>query len=50
MIKPLLNQQQVLLSFVLKVVDLWLGGEFEVEYVRKSNRINGELYFDNGWI
>ena len=28
--KPLLNQQQILLSFVLKVVDLWVAGKFEV--------------------
>ena len=46
MMKPILNQQQILLSFVLKVVDLWVVGKFEVGYVRKSNR-NAELYDDN---
>ena len=28
--EALLNQQQTLLSFVLKVVDLWVAGKFEV--------------------
>ena len=44
--KPLLNQQQILLSFVRKVVVLWVAGKFEVGYVRKSNR-NAELYVYN---